>query len=185
MANDMISAARNKTGGCEQPPQQLLTFQLGGEPFAIDIRAIREIIEFGTLTEVPLMPEFIRGVLNLRGAVVPVIDLAARFGRGRSSTGHRACIVIIEVPAGDDESELQVLGVVVDAVNEVIDVATDTIQPAPAFGAGIRADFIRGMVQLSDRFIIILEVGKVLSLEEMAMLAEIEQGNSEVSSTAE
>ncbi len=184
MASDMIGAARHSSAG-EQPPQQLLTFQLGGEPFAIDIRAIREIIEFGVLTEVPLMPEFIRGVLNLRGAVVPVIDLAARFGRGRSATGHRACIVIIEVPSGEDDGELQVLGVVVDAVSEVIDVAVDAIQPAPAFGAGIRADFIRGMVQLSDRFVIILEVGRVLSIEEMALLAEIEEGNPEAPAAAE
>lgn len=186
MASDMIGAARNKSSSGEQPMQQLLTFQLGGEPFAIDIRAIREIIEFGALTEVPLMPEFIRGVLNLRGAVVPVIDLAARFGRGRSATGQRACIVIIEVPAGgEDDGELQVLGVVVDAVSEVIDVAADAVQPAPAFGAGIRSDFIRGMVQLSDRFVIILEVGKVLSIEEMALLAEIEEGNSDTTPVAE
>lgn len=184
MASDMIGAV-GKKGGSEQPPQQLLTFQLGGEPFAVDIRVIREIIEFGTLTEVPLMPEFIRGVLNLRGAVVPVIDLAARFGRGRSATGHRACIVIIEVPAGEEDGDLQVLGIVVDAVSEVIDVAADAIQPAPAFGAGIRADFIRGMVQLSDRFVIILDVGCVLSIEEMAMLAELEEGQSETSVAAE
>ena len=184
MASDMIGVAHNPSAGAQQP-QQLLTFQLGGEPFAIDIRVIREIIEFGALTEVPLMPEFIRGVLNLRGAVVPVIDLAARFGRGRSATGHRACIVIIEVPGGDEDGELQVLGVVVDAVNEVIDVTADAVQPAPAFGAGIRADFIRGMVQLSDRFVIILDVGRVLSIEEMALLAELEEGHSEAPAAAE
>ncbi len=184
MASELIGAVGNKRAS-EQVPQQLLTFQLGGEPFAIDIRAIREIIEFGVLTEVPLMPEFIRGVLNLRGAVVPVIDLAARFGRGRSAAGHRACIVIIEVPAIDDDGDLQVLGVVVDAVSEVIEVAAGAIQPAPAFGAGIRSDFIRGMVQLSDRFVIILDVGKVLSIEEMALLAGIEEGNSDAPAAAE
>ncbi len=189
MASDIHSrdggAAHNHPDGGQ--PQQLLTFQLGGEPFAIDIQAIREIIEFGALTEVPLMPDFIRGVLNLRGAVVPVIDLAARFGRGRSDTGHRACIVILEVPSGDedDDGALQVLGIVVDAVNEVIDVTADAVQPAPAFGAGIRADFIRGMVELADRFVIILDVGKVLSIEEMALLAELEEGHPDAAAVSE
>lgn len=176
--NDLIGTA-HKSGSASEVTQQLLTFQLGGEPFAIDIQSIREIIEYGALTEVPLMPEFIRGVLNLRGAVVPVVDLAARFGRGRTATDHRACIVILEVPGSDEESELQVLGIVVDTVSEVIDVAPSAVQPAPAFGAGIRADFIRGMVQLSDRFVIILDVGRVLSIEEMALLAELEEGHPE------
>jgi purine-binding chemotaxis protein CheW len=177
MANELIGTGAKP--GAAAAPQQLLTFQLGGEPFAIDIQSIREIIEYGALTEVPLMPEFIRGVLNLRGTVVPVIDLAARFGRGRTATEHRACIVIIEVPGSDAEEQLQVLGIVVDTVSEVIDVTPDAVQPAPAFGAGIRADFIRGMVQLANRFVIILDVGRVLSIEEMALLAALEEGNPE------
>lgn len=161
----------------EQPPQQLLTFQLGGEPFAIAIHAIREIIEYGSVTEVPLMPEFIRGVLNLRGAVVPVIDLAARFGRARTEIGQRSCIIILELEnriEGEEGSALQEIGVVVDAVSEVMEVPQAQIQPPPPFGARIRADFVSGMVEMEGRFVIILDVGRVLSVDEMALLASLE-----------
>jgi purine-binding chemotaxis protein CheW len=172
----------------EQPPRQLLTFQLGGEPFAIAIQAIREIIEYGSVTEVPLMPEFIRGVLNLRGAVVPVIDLAARFGRARTEIGQRSCIIILELESlaeGEDEgSQVQEIGVVVDAVSEVMEVPQDQIQPAPPFGARIRADFVSGMVELDGRFVIILDVGRVLSVDEMALLASLEAGEDETMAEA-
>lgn len=148
--------------------QQYLTFMLGGETFAIGILSIKEIIEYGQLTEVPRMPEFIRGVINLRGAVVPVIDLGARFGKKPANVSRRTCVVIIEV---EFEGEQQVVGVMVDAVNEVLDILPDQIEPAPSFGAHIRADFIQGMGKVEGKFVIILNVNHVLSLDEMSALA--------------
>lgn len=149
--------------------QQYLTFMLGGEMFAIGILAIKEIIEYGNLTEVPMMPDYIRGVINLRGSVVPVVDLSARFGRRSTELTRRTCIVIIEVVATDDK---QVVGVVVDAVNEVLEIAPDQIEPPPAFGARIRSDFIRGMGKVGGRFVIILHVDNVLSLDDLALLEQ-------------
>jgi purine-binding chemotaxis protein CheW len=151
-------------------PAQHLIFQLAGEPFAIEIFHIREIIEFGQLTEVPMMPAFIRGVINLRGAVVPVIDLAARFGGAPAEVVRRTCIVIVEVKGHEGP---QCVGVMVDAVSEVIDIARDAIEPPPAFGAHIRTDFIVGMGRVDGRFVVILDVGRVLSLDEMAALAVV------------
>lgn len=168
-------AKRDKASNAEQEQQQFLTFLLNGEPFAISILVIKEIIEYGNLTAVPLMPDFIRGVLNLRGQVLPVIDLAARFGRAQAEVARRTCVVIIEMR--NDDGEAQDVGVVVDSVSEVMDIPANAIQPSPAFGAKIRADFINGMVEVDGRFIIILNVDRVLSIDEMAVLANIEAGN--------
>jgi purine-binding chemotaxis protein CheW len=147
---------------------QYLTFLLGSEMFAIDILGIKEIIEYGSLTSVPMMPAFIRGVINLRGAVVPVVDLSARFGRFASAVTRRSCIVIIEAV---NEGEKQDIGVVVDAVSEVLEIPAAEIEPAPSFGARIRADFISGMGKVKDKFVIILDADKVLSVNELAMLS--------------
>jgi purine-binding chemotaxis protein CheW len=146
-------------------PTQFLTFMLAGETFAIGILAIKEIIEYNSLTEVPMMPACVRGVINLRGAVVPVMDMLARFGRPSSPITKRSCIVIVEVESGD---ERQVVGVVVDAVNEVLDIAAADIEPAPAFGARIRSDFIHGMGKVKGKFVILLDVNHVLSIDEIA-----------------
>jgi len=152
----------------QQQEVQYLTFLLGNEMFAIDILGIKEIIEYGSLTSVPMMPEFIRGVINLRGAVVPVVDLSARFGRPASAVTRRSCIVIIEA---ESEGEKQDLGVVVDAVSEVLEIPAAEIEPAPSFGTKIRPDFISGMGKVKDKFVIILDAGKVLSVDEMAVLS--------------
>jgi len=147
---------------------QFLTFLLGNEMFAIDILGIKEIIEYGSLTTVPMMPDFIRGVINLRGAVVPVVDLSARFGRAATAVTRRSCIVIVEAQHGEEKQDI---GVVVDAVSEVLEIPEAEIEPAPSFGAKIRAEFIRGMGKVKDKFVIILDADKVLSVEEMAMLS--------------
>lgn len=154
----------------QQDQQQYLTFMLGGETYAMGILAIKEIIEYGNLTEVPRMPDFIRGVINLRGAVVPVIDLGARFGKHATDITRRTCIVIIEVANGE---ETQVVGVVVDAVNEVLEISASEIEPSPSFGANIRADFIDGMGKINGKFVIILNIHQVLSVEEMSTLAAL------------
>ncbi|MCX7627727.1 MAG: chemotaxis protein CheW [Methylophilaceae bacterium] len=152
--------------------QQYLTFLLGGEMFAIGILNIKEIIEYGNLTEVPMMPAFIRGVINLRGSVVPVIDLSARFGRNPTEISRRTCIVIIEADAGEDGAK-QDIGVIVDSVSEVMEIPRGEIEPPPSFGARIRNDFISGMGKVDGKFIILLDINKVLSVEEMAALSQI------------
>lgn len=154
---------------------QYLTFTSAGDMFAIGILAIKEIIEYGNLTSVPMMPDFVRGVINVRGAVVPVIDLAARFGRSRSEATRRSCIVIIE--ARTTQGEQQDIGVMVDAVSAVMEIPASEIEPPPSFGARIRVDFISGMAKLNNKFVIVLNVDRVLSVEEMAMLSEV-TGNS-------
>lgn len=148
--------------------KQYLTFNLSGEMYAVGILHVKEIIEYGQVTEIPMMPSHIRGVINLRGAVVPVIDLSARFGGAPSRIGRRSCIVIVELRDGDHRQDL---GVVVDAVSAVIEIADPQIEAAPAFGTRIRTDFIEGMGKIHERFVVILNVQRVLSVEEMSQLA--------------
>ena len=148
---------------------QYLTFLLSGEMFAIAILNIKEIIEYGNLTEVPMMPDFIRGVINLRGSVVPVVDLSARFGRNRTEISRRTCIVIIEVENGDEKHDI---GVMVDSVSEVLEIPRSEIEPPPAFGAKIRVDFMQGMGKVAGKFVIILDANKVLSVDELSMLGQ-------------
>jgi len=148
-------------------PTQYLTFMVGSEVFAIGILAIKEIIEYTGLTAVPMMPECIRGVINLRGAVVPVMDLSVRFGKKVAEVTKRTCIVIVEIEA---ESGPQDVGVIVDAVNAVLDIPDADIEPAPAFGARISTDFIRGMGKVNGKFVILLDVNHVLSTDDVGAL---------------
>jgi len=149
---------------------QYLTFMLGTEVFAIGILSIKEIIEYGALTAVPMMPDCIRGVINLRGAVVPVLDLSVRFGKGANDVTKRTCIVIAEVQSLGERHDI---GVVVDAVNAVLDIAAGDIEPPPAFGARIRTDFIQGLGKVNGKFVILLNVERVLAVAELAGLAEL------------
>lgn len=165
--------ARNAGGG---ETHQYLTFTLGGEMFAVGILNVKEIIEYGNLTEIPMMPAFIRGVINLRGSVVPVIDLSARFGGKVSEVQRRTCIVIVEVRQDDTKHDI---GIMVDAVSEVLEIPSSEIEPPPAFGAKIRADFIAGMGKVNNKFVIILEIQKVLSVDEMAMLVDMSHASHE------
>ena len=151
-------------------PTQYLTFSLAGETFAIGILAIKEIIEFRGVTEVPMMPLSVRGVINLRGAVVPVLDLLARFGKAPSTAGKRTCIVIVEMQTDD---ERQVVGVMVDAVSEVLDIPASEIEAAPTFGTRIAREFIAGMGKVRGKFVILLDVARVLALQSTEALAEI------------
>lgn len=148
---------------------QYLTFMLGRETLALGILSIKEILEYGQPTEVPMMPSFIRGVINLRGAVVPVLDLAARLNRSSNPVTKKTCIVIVEVHLGE---ERQVIGIVVDAVNEVLEIAATDIEPPPAFGTSIRTEYIAGLGKVNGKFVIVLDVNQVLSLEEAALLSE-------------
>ncbi|PPU74200.1 MULTISPECIES: chemotaxis protein CheW [Xanthomonas] len=144
---------------------QYLTFQLEGETFATSILGIREIIQYRAPTPVPSMPACVRGVINLRGAVVPVVDLQARLGRADSAINKRSCIVILST---EQVQGPQVIGVLVDAVNAVIELAEQDIEAAPAFGTHIRRDLLRGMGKLGERFVVLLDMEQVLQVDQIA-----------------
>ena len=169
------SPAAVDAGKVSGAAMQYLTYALGEEVFAMDIRAVREIIQHGAMTPVPLMPAFVRGVINLRGSVVPVIDLSARFGRAPTVEAKRTCIIIMEL---QQDEQLLLLGVMVDAVSAVLNVGVDHIEPRPTFGAGIRSDFIDGMINVNERFIVVLDVPRVLSLDELATLLGMSADNA-------
>jgi purine-binding chemotaxis protein CheW len=154
-----------------QQAQQYLTFMLGGEVFAIGILAIKEIIEYDSLTVVPMMPDCIRGVINLRGAVVPVMDLSARFGRSATAVTKRTCIVIVEIETAGERHDV---GVIVDAVNEVLEIPAGEIEPPPAFGPKIRTDFIRGIGKVGGKFVIVLDNNQVLSVDDVQVMVAAE-----------
>jgi len=153
------SRAANGAAASRQPGQYL-TFMLGGEVFAVGILSIKEILEYRSMTEVPMMDPCIRGVINLRGSAVPVMDLALRFGKPSSPVGKRTCIVILEVE-GDEAHRL--FGVVVDAVNEVVEIAQADVEPPPDFSARIGSGFIQGIGKINDRFVILLQVDRIMN----------------------
>ena len=150
-------------------PMQYLTFVLSSEVFAMDIRCVREIIQHGAMTAVPLMPNFVRGVINLRGSVVPVIDLQARFGRAQARVGNKTCIIVIDASS---DGEKLALGLMVDAVSEVIDIAKTDIEPSPQFGTSIQRDFIHGLGKVGGQFVVILDPDRALNIDDMALIAE-------------
>ncbi|QBG99360.1 chemotaxis protein CheW [Xanthomonas oryzae] len=152
-------------------PQQYLTFLLGGDMFGLGILGIKEIIEYRVPTDVPMMPPALRGVINLRGAVVPVVDLQQRFGRNASAITKRSCIVIVEIAHGEVH---QVLGLLVDAVSEVLEIAPADIVDTPSFGAGIARDFIHAMGKIGERFVILLDTDAVLGNDALVQLPAAE-----------
>ena len=161
----------------DEQAHQYLTFVLSGEMFAIGILAIKEIIEYTHLTAVPMTPEYLRGVINLRGAVVPVLDLSVRFGKPANEVTKRTCIVIIEIHVGAQRYDV---GIVVDAVNAVLDIPATDVEPPPGFGARIRTAFIQGVAKVHGRFVILLDLNQALAAEELFALAEAtEPGSSD------
>ena len=147
---------------------QYLTFHLAGEEYAVGILQIREIITYGTLTKVPHTPPSIRGVINLRGNVVPVVDLGRKFGLTASPVTDRTCIVIVEANINENRT---VTGVIADSVSQVISMSDNDILPAPAFGTRVRIDFLRGMGKSGDKFVLVLDIDKVLSADDLAPMA--------------
>jgi purine-binding chemotaxis protein CheW len=171
----LIRSERGAVRGVEEQAvaaqgRQYLTFAVGGESFAIAIASIKEIIEYRKPTDVPMMPAFMRGVINLRGRVVPVIDLSVRFGREPIQAARRTCIVILEV---HQDGAAHDIGVLVDAVSAVLEIADAQIEPAPSFGANLRAEFISGLGKIGEKFVIILDIEKVLSIEELSTLTAV------------
>lgn len=155
---------------------QYLTFQLAGEEYAIGILQVKEIIAYGILTQVPQTPRSIRGVINLRGNVVPVADLAVKFGLPPSRVTDRSCVIIVET---NPAAEKIVMGVVADAVNQVIDLPAQEILPAPAFGTHIRLDFLRGMGKAGQRFVLVLDIDKVLAAEDINLTTTLKNPHPE------
>jgi purine-binding chemotaxis protein CheW len=146
---------------------QYLTFRLGEEVFALDIAQVREVLDFTAITRVPRMPAFMRGVINLRGSVVPVVDLRLKFGLSETERTVNTCIIIAELSL---EQERTVIGALADSVQEVIDLEPGHIEPAPRIGTSLDAAFIRGMGRRDERFVIILDVDKVFSGAELALV---------------
>jgi len=146
---------------------QFLTFKLGDEVFALDITKVREVLDFTTVTKMPRTPEFMRGVINLRGSVVPVIDLRLKFGMTKTESSVNTCIIITEVTVDGDTT---ILGALADSVQEVLDLEPGSIAAAPKIGTKLKTEFIKGMGKRDDRFIIILDVDKVFSTDELAMV---------------
>jgi len=149
---------------------QYLTFTVGKELFGLGILAVKEIIEFQGVTSVPMMPAAVRGVINLRGAVVPVVDLSARLGRAAADVSRRSCIIIVELEL---DGEPQVVGALVDAVNQVLEIAPSEIEPAPSFGTKIRHEFMIGLGKVNGTFVVLLDAVPLLSLEPTEALPEL------------
>jgi purine-binding chemotaxis protein CheW len=146
---------------------QYLTFKLDEEVFALDISKVREVLDYTNITKVPRTPEFMRGVINLRGSVVPVVDLRLKLGMTQTEKTVNTCIIITEVTVDD---ETVVLGVLADSVQEVVDLEPGQIEPAPKIGTKLRTDFIKGMGKQNENFIIILDIDQVFSAEELALV---------------
>lgn len=164
VANDLSIVM---SGDSDESVRKVLSFSVAGETYAVPIDVVKEILEFANVTRIPMTPSHVRGVLNLRGSVVPVIDLAVRLGRRRSHIGKRTCIVVLSVQLEDESMDV---GMLVDAVNEVLDLAADDLEPAPSFGVSIRADFIAAMAKVRSKFITILAPATTFSMEELADL---------------
>jgi len=159
---------------------QYLTFKLDDEVYALDITKVREVLDVTTITKVPRTPEFMRGVINLRGSVVPVVDLRLKFGMKKTEKTVNTCINIVEVTVDGDTI---ILGALADSVQEVVELGSDNVEPAPKIGTRLRTEFIKGMARQNDRFIIILDIDKVFSLDELAMV-QTSQSEIEAETTA-
>ena len=147
--------------------RQYLTFTLDKELYAMDIAKVREVLEYTEITRVPRTPEFLRGVINVRGRAVPVVDMRLKFGMSRTVPTVNTCIIISEVEL---DGEATVLGALADSVQEVFDLEPDQIEPAPRLGARINSEFIEGMGKQGEDFIIILNIDKVFSAEELSVV---------------
>jgi purine-binding chemotaxis protein CheW len=155
---------------------QYLTFKLENEVFALDISKVREVLDFTTITKVPRTPEFMRGVINLRGSVVPVVDLRLKFGMSKTEKTVNTCIIITEVTVDGDTT---ILGTLADSVQEVMNLETDHIEPAPKIGTKLNVGFIKGMGKQGEHFTIIIDIDKIFSTEELALVEEGQANTAE------
>jgi purine-binding chemotaxis protein CheW len=159
----MSVAAITETG-------QYLTFILDEEVFALDITTVREVLDFTKITKVPQTPDFMMGVINLRGSVMPVVDMRLKFGLSKTEPTVNTCIIIVEIEL---DGETTMLGALVDSVQEVMELDPEHIEPPPRIGTRLNTKFIKGMGKQDERFIIIVEIDKVFSADELAMAQDI------------
>ncbi len=157
--------------------EQYLLFNVSNDTYAIPVTQIREIIEYTEPTTVPMAPDFISGIINLRGGAVPVINLANKFKQNPQEITKRTCIIITEITTNNNGSSI--LGCLVDKVQQVRDIPEDAIEPPPQFGSLIDTRFIKNMAKINDHFIIILEIDNVLSMEELEMVEMIQEKPSD------
>jgi len=155
---------------------QHLTFELSGDEMAIPVNNVREIIRYGKLTKMPMLPDFIEGVINLRGHVVPVINLSVKFGLARTEIDKRTCIIIMELETGNGNV---MMGIVIEKVLQVIEIPDSDIEPSPRLGAQIDTNFIHGMARTDDGFIVILDISKLLSVDEISVVSEMHQDETD------
>lgn len=144
-----------------------LTFSLGGEEYGIGILKIKEIIGMIRITPMPQTPDYVKGVVNLRGKVIPVIDLRLRFSMPPTEYAERTCIIVVEIQA---QGKTVILGIVVDSVSEVLSIRAEDIADTPTFGTGLKTDFILGMAKMGGGVKILLDIDKVLSSDEVISL---------------
>ena len=149
--------------------KQYLTFKLNDEVFGVDVAQVREILDYVKITKVPQTPDFMRGVINLRGSVVPVVDMNMKFGMPQNEKTVNTCIVVVEVKLDNDTT---VMGALVDSVQEVFEIESHNIEPAPRIGTKLKTEFIKGMGKQNDRFIIILDIDKVFTSEEFELVKD-------------
>jgi purine-binding chemotaxis protein CheW len=155
---------------------QYLTFVLAEEEYAVDILQVREIFEYEIVTRVPFTPPWIRGVINLRGGVVPVVDLAVKFGLPACTVSRHTCIIIVEI---DLDGQPTPMGVMADSVKQVIDLKPEDIEPPPAFGTRVRVDFLLGMAGVAKKFLLLLDLSRVLSADEILVATTIAEVDPE------
>ncbi len=161
MGNEIISEVR-----------QYLTFKLQDEVFGVDVAQVREILDYIKVTKVPQTPDFMCGVINLRGNVVPVVDMRLKFGLEKTKTTVNTCIIVVEIEL---EGENTVLGALVDSVQEVFELDSKDVEPAPKIGTKLKTDFIKGMGKREDNFLILLNIDKVFSSEELSIVQQVQQ----------
>jgi len=162
--------------------KQYLTFKLDDEVFALEIVKVREVLDFTDVTKVPQTPVFMRGVINLRGSVVPVVDMRVKFSMGEAEATVNTCIIITEVIM---EGEPSLLGALVDSVQEVLELDPDEIEPPPRIGTKLNTEFIRGMGKHHEAFIIILDIDKVFSSDELIAVQDVGEQMKEVETESE
>ena len=160
--NETMSNISQKEG-------KYLTFSLAGEEYGIGILKVKEIIGMMPITPVPQTPEFVKGVINLRGKVIPVLDLRLKFGMEEIDYSERTTIIVVEVGL---QSGLVEIGIVVDSVSEVVNIKADEIEETPAFGSSLNTDYILGMAKLEGSVKILLEIDKVLNSQELNLLMD-------------
>ncbi|MBN1514935.1 purine-binding chemotaxis protein CheW [Candidatus Sumerlaeota bacterium] len=165
MAEETIMAATAKAG-------KYLTFTLAEEEYGLEILKVQEIIGMMNVTRVPKTPEFVRGVINLRGKVIPVVDLRLKFGLAEQDETEKTCIIVVQVAQGDHRT---IMGIIVDQVSEVMDIGGDQIEPVPSFGSSVDTTFILGMGKIGSKVLTMLDIDKVLSAGETAAMRDAAQ----------